>query len=117
MSIMKELDLAAVIGFTGKVPRGLILHPDNEHLIFPLGSSVIIRNITERSQKFLKGHDNSVSTVVVSPNGKYIATGQRTFMGFKAEIKVWDFENVKVLHSLLLHKVEVIALAFSYDEQ
>ena len=30
----KELDLAAVIGFKGKVVDGLILHPDNEHLLY-----------------------------------------------------------------------------------
>ena len=31
-----ELDLAAAIGFYGKVYDGLILHSGNEHLLFPL---------------------------------------------------------------------------------
>ena len=33
-----ELNLMAVIGFNGGVIDGLILHPDNETIIFPLGS-------------------------------------------------------------------------------
>lgn len=54
----KELDIQAVIGFTGKVNEGLILHPDNEHLIYPLGSTIVVRHIISRSQTFLRGHDN-----------------------------------------------------------
>ena len=36
----KDLNLMAVIGFNGGVVDGLILHPDNETLIFPLESNV-----------------------------------------------------------------------------
>ena len=39
---------------------GLILHPDNEHLIFPLGCTVVVRNLLQRTQTFLQGHDNQV---------------------------------------------------------
>ena len=35
---MNEVD--TIIGFKGTVVDGLILHPDNEHLIFPLGCTV-----------------------------------------------------------------------------
>jgi len=45
----KELSIAAIIGFTGKVHEGLILHPDNEHLIYPLGSTIVVRHIISRS--------------------------------------------------------------------
>jgi len=31
----KKLGIAAVIGFKGSVINGLILHPDNENVIFP----------------------------------------------------------------------------------
>jgi hypothetical protein len=49
----KELELQAVIGFKGTVVDGLILHPDNEHLIFPLGCTVVVRNLLQRTQTFL----------------------------------------------------------------
>jgi hypothetical protein len=42
----------------GSVFQGLLLHPDNEHLLFPLGSNIIIRHIITRSQTFLRGLHN-----------------------------------------------------------
>ena len=78
----KELEIQAVIGFRGEVKSGMILHPDNEHLIFSLGSTIVVRNVLNRSQDFLRGHDNDISVIKVSPSGRYIASGQKTFMGF-----------------------------------
>jgi WD40 repeat protein len=113
----QELELQAVIGFKGTVPSGLILHPDNEHLIFPLGCTVVLRNLLKRTQSFLQGHDNQVNCITVSPSGKYLASGQRTFMGFPADVIIWDFEQRKEIHRLSLHKVAVVSLSFSPDEQ
>lgn len=45
----------ALLNFThsllpaGKVNNGLILHPDNEHLIFPLGTTIVVRHIISRT--------------------------------------------------------------------
>ena len=44
----KELDIEAVIGFKGSVREGLILHTDNEHIMFALGSNIIVRDIINR---------------------------------------------------------------------
>jgi len=111
-----ELELAAVIGFKGTVPQGLILHPDNEHLIFPLGCTVVVRNLIQKTQSFLQGHDNQVNCITVSPSGAYLASGQKTFMGFPADVIVWDFGQRCEIHRLSLHKVAVTALSFSFDE-
>ena len=48
------LNLLAVIGFNGTVIDGLILHPDNETLIFPIGSQIVVRNVLTRQDRFLK---------------------------------------------------------------
>jgi len=114
--MQKELELAAVIGFKGTVVQGLILHPDNEHLIFPLGCTIVVRNLIKRSQTFLQGHDNQVSCVSASPSGNLLASGQQTFMGFPADVIIWDFHGRKELHRLTLHKVAVASLSFSFDE-
>ena len=61
----QDLELQAVIGFqgkwlalinniTGKVIDGLILHPDNEHIIYPLGTTLVVRHIISRTQQFLR---------------------------------------------------------------
>jgi len=47
--VSSELELSAVIGFKGKVNQGLILHPDNEHIIFPLGTTIVVRHIISRT--------------------------------------------------------------------
>lgn len=49
-----QLNILAVIGFKGSVVNGLILHPDNEHLIYPIGSQIIVRNVLTREQRFLR---------------------------------------------------------------
>jgi len=111
-----ELELQAVIGFKGTVVQGLILHPDNEHLIFPLGCTVVVRNLLQRTQSFLQGHDNQVNCITVSSSGALLASGQKTFMGFPADVIIWDFHGRTELHRLSLHKVAVASLSFSYDE-
>lgn len=57
-----EVGIKAVVGFSGAVYDGLLLHPDNEHVVYPLGSTVVIRHILSRTQTFLKGHDSKVSS-------------------------------------------------------
>lgn len=112
----QQLDILAVIGFKGDTVDGLILHPNNEHIIFPLGSQIVVRNILTREQKYLRGHDNDISVICVSRNGKYLATGQKTYSGFKADIIIWDFETGSLLHRLSIHKVSIQALSFSFND-
>lgn len=38
-------------------------------------------------------------------------------MGFQAEIIIWDFESLQILHRLKLHKVRIQSLSFSHNEQ
>lgn len=107
------------------MPNGLLVHPGRQHLIYALGDTVIIENIEENrktkslndSQKvYLRGHTDKVTCIAVSNTGKYIASGQQTHMGFKADIIVWDFQNQTLYHTFTLHNVKVQALAFSPNE-
>ncbi len=68
--------------FSGRVTEGLVLHPDNEHILYPLGTTIVLRHIITRTQHFLRGHDNDISVITVSNSGKYIASGQKTHSGF-----------------------------------
>ncbi|XP_042311141.1 cilia- and flagella-associated protein 52 isoform X2 [Sceloporus undulatus] len=110
------LQLEAIIGFNGHVPCGLICHPDREHLIYPLGCTVIVQGINIRTQNFLHGHTNNVSCVTISSSGSYVASGQITFMGFKADIILWDYKKKEMLARLSLHKGKIENLAFSPND-
>ena len=114
---INELNLLSVIGFGGSIIDGLILHPDNETLIFPIGSQIVIRNVLTRQDHFLKGHNNDVSTLCLSPSGKYLASGQRTFSGFKADVIIWDLENYSLVHRFSIHKFLIQSLSFSFNEK
>ncbi|EER17966.1 WD-repeat protein, putative [Perkinsus marinus ATCC 50983] len=113
----RELELQAVIGFKGAVIDGMQLHPDNKHLLYPLGCTVVVRNLIERTQDFMVGHDNQVNCITISDDGAFVASGQKTFMGFPADAIIWDFATRKPLHKLSLHKVAVSSLSFSYNNK
>ena len=113
----KDINLCGVIGFNGKVLDGLILHPDNETLIFPVGCQIILRNVLTRKDKFLKGHSNDINTLTVSNTGKYLVSGEKTFSGFKANIIIWDLQTLKIIHKLTIHKVLIQSLSFSHDDK
>ncbi|KAJ7534687.1 hypothetical protein O6H91_13G105400 [Diphasiastrum complanatum] len=113
----RPLPLGGVIGFSGTVPGGMVLHPDGVTLIYALGTCIILRHKgDEKSQEFLHGHSHKISCLSLSKSGRYLATGQATYMGFIADIIIWDVESRKLLHRLTLHKVKVQALHFSCDE-
>uniref|UniRef100_A0A671K1R5 Cilia- and flagella-associated protein 52 n=1 Tax=Sinocyclocheilus anshuiensis TaxID=1608454 RepID=A0A671K1R5_9TELE len=112
-----QIALEAVIGFNGHVFSGLKVHPDKEHLIYPLGCTVIIKSQRSGKQTFLHGHTNNVSCISVSKSGRYIASGQVTFMGFKADIIIWDYEKKEIYARLVLHKARVEDLSFSPNDK
>lgn len=120
------MKLHTVIGFDGSIPSGLKLHPSRKHILYPLGSTVVIKNLLETakagstakdSSRFLKGHTGTISCLALSRTGKYVACGQATHMGFKAAVTVWDYESGNVVHRFELHKEKVETLAFSNDER
>jgi len=118
MTGVNMLKLERTIGFNGNLSNGLIVHPDGEHMIYALGSTVVIQNLKTFEQTFLRGHTNTVSCIAISPSGKFIASGQETHMGFKADIIVWDYEQKRpYTKEFSLHKVRVEALSFSCNDK
>jgi len=113
----KELNLLAVIGFNGKVIDGLILHPDNETIIFPIGSQIVVRNVLTRQDRFLKGHTNDINTLTLSNSGRYLASGQKTYSGFKADVIIWDLESMTLVHRFSIHKLCIQSLSFSFNDK
>eukprot|EP00294_Goniomonas_avonlea_P013212 CAMPEP_0114556708 /NCGR_PEP_ID=MMETSP0114-20121206/9432_1 /TAXON_ID=31324 /ORGANISM="Goniomonas sp, Strain m" /LENGTH=623 /DNA_ID=CAMNT_0001741929 /DNA_START=93 /DNA_END=1964 /DNA_ORIENTATION=- len=115
---VEGLDLISCVGFAGTVPEGLILMPDKQRMIFPLGSTVVVREVANpQAQRFLQGHSDRVTCIALSPSGRYLASGQCTHMGFQADVVVWDLERMEILHRMRLHKVKVQSVAFSCNER
>ena len=91
-------------------------HPDGQHIIYPLGCTLIVKNLSTQEQTFLQGHTDNVSCLTCSQSGEYLASGQVTYMGFKADVIVWQFSDRSLYCRLTLHKVKVQALAFSPND-
>ncbi|CAD2218932.1 WD domain, G-beta repeat, putative [Angomonas deanei] len=116
-SDIPRLELESVIGFSGKVHGGMISHPDGVHILYPLGACIVVREVgNPKSSDFLYGHNDAITCLAVSPSGRYIASGQSTHAGFQADVCVFDFEERRLIHRMLLHKEKVQSLAFSPDE-
>ncbi|XP_075256467.1 cilia- and flagella-associated protein 52-like [Convolutriloba macropyga] len=112
-----DLELLATIGFEGHASNTLLVHPDWNHILYALGSTIVIQNLRTQKQSFLNAHNNSVSCLAISPSGKYVASGQVTYMGFKADVVLWEFETRTVIKKFSLHKVKVEQVAFSPNEK
>ncbi|XP_072414529.1 cilia- and flagella-associated protein 52 [Chiloscyllium punctatum] len=111
-----QLELESIIGFNGKVPSGLFVHPDCENIIYPLGCTTIVQNLKTSQQAFLESHTNNISFVAVSRSGRYIATGQVTYMGFKADIIIYNYVEKAIHATMTLHQAKVESLAFSPND-
>ncbi|OEH76099.1 wd g-beta repeat-containing protein [Cyclospora cayetanensis] len=111
------MELAALIGVNGTSKQCMALHPDNKRLIFALGYSIAVRDLTTSSETFLCGHDNYVTCISISKDGKLLASGQRTHNSFLADIVIWDLENALELGRLSFHKGSVECLDFSCDNE
>ncbi|WP_052754400.1 AAA-like domain-containing protein [Calothrix sp. 336/3] len=68
----------------------------------------ILLNIRERNQ--LQGHQNSVISVALSPDGKTLASGSED-----KTVKLWNLTTGKEIASLTGHQSTLISVAFSPD--
>lgn len=67
------------------------MHPDGEHVLYPLGNKVSILRWTTKEQQFLTGHTNTISAIDISLSGKYVASGQINHIGFKVRFLTITF--------------------------
>jgi len=113
-----NIPLHGVIGFNGSVPRGVLLSGSgsDERLIYPLGSTVVLKHLASNEQHFLSdGHDRDISALALSPCGRLLASGQLTHLGFVSTVCVWDTVSRSLLHRWSAHKGKVQSLSFSAD--
>lgn len=90
------------------------LHPNATDYVLIAGASIIIGDINDpHNQHFLRGHDDQITCLSLSNNGKTIASGQK---GDNSDIILWDYETKKAVFRLSEHDHEVSNLHFSHDD-
>ncbi|KFM58842.1 WD repeat-containing protein 16, partial [Stegodyphus mimosarum] len=114
---LPRLELLSTIAFQGKIRNGLVFHCDKKHIAYAAGQTVMVRDIGNGKEYRLSGHSNTVSCIAVSKDGSLLASGQENFMGFKADVIIWNFQEKKIYGTHSLHRVKVEAVAFSCDSK
>jgi WD40 repeat protein len=115
---MSDLKLVSTIGFSGRVRGGLVAHPDGRHIVYPLGSILVVMvKGKPTTQRFLSGHTSEITAVAVARSGRYIASGQFSAIDQESCIIVWDFENMTKLFEWTMHKDSVHCLSFSSSDK
>ncbi|XP_012940704.1 cilia- and flagella-associated protein 52, partial [Aplysia californica] len=112
---VKQLRLRHIIGFNGHVPKGLIIHPKEKHMLYPVASDIVIEHITKTAdgeQEFLSRHSDTITALDVSPDGRFVASGQKICAGSKAPVILWDFCLRQLLMEWPAHNVKVQAISF-----
>ncbi len=59
-------------------------------------------------------HKDTITRLTVSPDGRLLASGGRDLIYFKTEVKIWDLERGRLLHTIPLDS-GLGDFAFSYD--
>ena len=117
-----------MMGFNGLVRGAVQFHPtDPDIMVSYTGRHVVISNIKDpHQQEFLKGHNEEITCLAISPMGNMIASGQVSSTrvpNSEATVIVWDYRTRLPVYRLMeLHdgiaftRNKVIQLAFSPDE-
>ena len=62
----------------------------------------------------LRGHDNFISCLALSPSAALAATGQ---IGLNSDVVLWDMDQMALKYRFEEHDYGVVALAFSHDDK
>lgn len=112
MSVSVEFD--HFVGFN-TIPNGIIFHPNGQNYLFSAGANAVIGDLMNpHHQDFLKKHNDFITAIAISPDGNYIATGQK---GENSDIVVWDFNTRQIIYIFEEHDFEIKSLSFSHDNK
>jgi len=123
------LALEHMMGFNGECRGSVHFHPRLKSVMVSYtGCLVVIADVTNpHEQEFLRGHNEQITALAISPSGNLIASGQSSTTrvpNSEATVIVWDFETRQPVFRLMeLHdgiqfsRNCVRQLAFSPDEK
>lgn len=95
------LELEHMIGFAASHDNSVQLHPKlTDTFVCYTGCLILIGSTTDpHQQEFLRGHDEEITCLALSPSGNLIASGQASKTrspSSEAYVIVWDFGTRQV---------------------
>lgn len=97
-----------------------IAYQDEQTIVYPAGSNIIIYNIDQKTQKFIPNSDKSsgLTTICVSQNKRYIAIAEKVLD--RPLVTIYDLHTLrkrKALSFVDSQSTEVISMSFSPDSK
>lgn len=77
-----------------------------------------LKGVCNSQVRTFRGHSDLVSSIAISPNGKFIASGTGEWGWSRAgEVILWDFATGESIYNLRGHTGQISAVAFSPDSK
>eukprot|EP00931_Biecheleriopsis_adriatica_P064766 TRINITY_DN39471_c0_g1_i1.p1 TRINITY_DN39471_c0_g1~~TRINITY_DN39471_c0_g1_i1.p1 ORF type:complete len:616 (+),score=115.11 TRINITY_DN39471_c0_g1_i1:39-1886(+) len=110
-----SIELEHAIGCNVEFKRICHLHPNGRDYVKAVGGVVIVGDLSDpHAQVFCRGHDDFVTCLAVSHQGRLFASGQQ---GQNADVILWSFESKMQLNCWQEQDHGIDALAFSHDDR
>eukprot|EP01065_Artemidia_motanka_P027383 TRINITY_DN32584_c0_g1_i1.p1 TRINITY_DN32584_c0_g1~~TRINITY_DN32584_c0_g1_i1.p1 ORF type:complete len:687 (+),score=106.10 TRINITY_DN32584_c0_g1_i1:79-2139(+) len=107
------LELEHLIGYNATYSGCAATGPDE--YVHAAGATVLLSKVSDcHEQQLLRGHDDEIQLLRVSPSGSVLVTAQR---GSNSDVLVWDLPAKSIRLRLTEHEGGVAAAAISGDER
>jgi WD40 repeat protein len=111
MSIELEHAIGCNVGFKNICH----LHPGGKDYVKAVGGVVLVGDINNpHEQAFLQGHDDFITCVAVSHNGRYCASGSQ---GANSDVILWDLDSKTEVYKWEEQDHGIDCVAFSHDDR
>ncbi|KAJ0396987.1 hypothetical protein ATCC90586_009004 [Pythium insidiosum] len=107
-----RLTLERVLGVTSLSNAMLAVNPVTGEIAYAAGCIVVIYNLRRNKQVRYYRVEKPVSCLCFSPNGQYLAIGEK---GYLPAITIWDGADGTLCAELQMHKYGVACVAFNRD--
>ncbi|ETM38698.1 hypothetical protein L914_15079, partial [Phytophthora nicotianae] len=107
-----RLILERVLGLTALSNAQVAVNPASGELAYAAGCIVVIYNLRRNKQVRYYRVDKSVSCLCFSPNGQFLAIGEK---GYLPAITIWDGTDGTLCAELQRHQYGVACMTFSQD--
>ena len=101
-----------VHGLSTKVSNSILCAADGSQ--YRILGQVVLANGPDGEQTMLEGHDGDITSVALSPDSKFLATGQ---VGPNADVIVWSTVEKRLLYRFSEYDDDVSNVLFSHDSR
>eukprot|EP00928_Gymnodinium_smaydae_P046837 TRINITY_DN31220_c0_g1_i1.p1 TRINITY_DN31220_c0_g1~~TRINITY_DN31220_c0_g1_i1.p1 ORF type:complete len:1199 (+),score=176.21 TRINITY_DN31220_c0_g1_i1:128-3598(+) len=105
-------ELAYVQGFNAAC-RPAVVFVDAHRAALAAGKLIVVMDLSDRSQRFIRGHSDAVSCIAYSPEQRLGASGQVRRRGAKfAEVVMWCPDTLRRCTTYGFHQDDIEAVGF-----